>query len=504
LTSLSIYKLSVVRQGKILLDNISLELPVNGNLLITGLSGSGKTFLLHALAGKVLYQGSIGCRNEKEVTHPKIVLVEQHYYFKNKSNTSSFYYQQRFNSADAEDVETVWQALEKQPDFNSVQAAYLLQNFGMTALKDASLLQLSSGEHKRFQIIKALLNKPEVLLLDEPYMGLDIASRKYLNEVLNDLAKEGCKIIFVSTIKNAPECMSHLLHLENGKTTFFGKKEAYAENDVEPSFVLPNLVDDIIPHFSTAVAMKNVTIKYGKKTILHSINWQVDAGEKWLLKGHNGAGKSTLISLITGDNPQAFANDVVLFDRKKGSGESIWDIKKNIGYISPELQWHFDTATTCRQAVGSGFFDTIGLFRKLNLQQEETIYFWLNQFELKPFANKLLRSLPISKQKLVLLARAMVKNPPMLILDEPCQGLDEQQKEHFLQIIETICTENRTLLYVSHYAAEVPACIENVIELKAGEATIYRLTPTPLLTERDKTQEIIFKTQKQEPAVTTH
>ncbi len=453
---------------------MSFELPAGSHLLINGLSGSGKTLLLQAFAGKVFFQGSIEFKNDDEVVHPKMVLVQQHYYFKNKSNTSNFYYQQRFNSADAGDAETLIEALEKQPSYDLKYVVKLLSYFEMTALKNASLLQLSSGEHKRFQIIKALLSKPDILLLDEPYLGLDIGSRRYLNKILGLIAKDGCTIVSVSSLKDAPACITHVAHLEKGTLQYFGAKETYEEKATISTYILPNLVDDVAPHFETAVAMTNVTIKYGEKTILNNINWQVKAGEKWLLKGHNGAGKSTLISLINGDNAQAFADDIILFDRKKGSGESIWDIKKNIGYISPELQWHFDTATTCRQAVGSGFFDTIGLFRKLSPQQEETIHFWLLQFELEAFANRLLRTLPVSKQKLVLLARAIVKNPPMLILDEPCQGLDEQQKEHFLQIIEAICTENRTLLYVSHYANEVPDCIEKVIELKAGEATIYQ------------------------------
>ncbi len=226
--------------------------------------------------------------------------------------------------------------------------------------------------------------------------------------------------------------------------------------------------------FENAVLMKNATVSYGSKTILHNINWQVKRGEKWLLRGHNGAGKSTLLSLINGDNPQAYKNEIYLFDKRRGSGESIWDIKQKTGYVSPELHAFFDKGTTCYNAVASGFFDTIGLFKKLTAHQQTLVQQWLDFLQLSSLQTKPLSTLSSGTQRLVLLARALVKNPPLLILDEPCQGLDDDQKDSFVHLVNDLCERlNKTLIYVSHYENEIPSCIDHVLELNMGRQKVY-------------------------------
>jgi molybdate transport system ATP-binding protein len=222
--------------------------------------------------------------------------------------------------------------------------------------------------------------------------------------------------------------------------------------------------------------LKNVSVQYGDKTILQNINWQVQRGDKWWIQGPNGAGKSTLLSLLTGDNPQAYANEIYLFDKRRGSGESIWDIKKKIGYISPELHWFFDKGITVYGAIASGFFDTMGLYRRLSVEQESIVAKWITYFDLNTLQHKSLSLLPSGLQRLVLLARALVKNPPMLILDEPCQGLDDNQTATFVNLIDQLVVRNnRTLLYVTHYEHEVPNCIDKKLVLNKGIATFSNI-----------------------------
>ena len=217
--------------------------------------------------------------------------------------------------------------------------------------------------------------------------------------------------------------------------------------------------------------------EYGSKFILNNINWEVKRGEKWLVKGPNGAGKSTLLSLITGDHPQAYASEIYLFDKKRGTGESIWDIKKKIGYISPELHWHFATNITCAQAIGSGFFDTIGLYKKLNQQQHNILQQWMDFLHLSHVANKPLNSVSNGHQRLILLSRALVKNPPLLVLDEPCQGLDGRQKQEFVTLVDDLCKKfSKTLIYVSHYDDEIPQCINSCLNLDPGGFNINRVS----------------------------
>ena len=222
--------------------------------------------------------------------------------------------------------------------------------------------------------------------------------------------------------------------------------------------------------------MKNIELKYGSHLIFQGLNWKIKEGEKWLLKGRNGSGKSSLLSMITGDHPQAYSNEIYLFGKRRGSGESIWDIKKKIGFISPELHAFFDKNVSCFHTIGSGYADTIGLFKKLNQEQNNTILQWLDFLQLSHVSTKPLHSISASLQRMILLARALVKNPPLLVLDEPCQGLGQEQSFRFVSLITHICTgTNKTLIYVSHDEKNIPECVEKIFKLEKKDNQFYSI-----------------------------
>ena len=211
-------------------------------------------------------------------------------------------------------------------------------------------------------------------------------------------------------------------------------------------------------------------MRYGEKTVLDQVNWHVRPGEHWALLGHNGAGKTTLLSLLNGDNPQAFSKDITLFDRKRGTGETLWDIRKKIGFVSPELFQFFPYQNTCLEVVESGFYDTLGLHRKSQPGNAAQALAWLELLGIAQEKDKPLRNVSASVQRLCLLARALIKNPVLLILDEPCQGMDAQQRQRFKELLEVICAHSSTtLLYVTHYAQEIPACVTRVLRLEQGK-----------------------------------
>ncbi len=192
-----------------------------------------------------------------------------------------------------------------------------------------------------------------------------------------------------------------------------------------------------------------------------------------MLQGANGAGKSTLLSLINGDNPQAYRNNIVLFDRQRGTGESIWDIKKHIGFVSPELHQYFPAGQTCLQVVLSGYFDTVGLFRNPSPQQKDTARAWLEVFGLSHLAGTRLAQLHLGEQRRCLLARALIKAPSLLILDEPCQNLDNDQREQFKSMVTDIATRSRTtLIYVSHYQEDIPPIEHKTLALRDGKVSL--------------------------------
>ena len=451
------------------LNAVSFALNEGAHLLITGSSGSGKTLLAKALAGKIFYKGVV----EYSISKPQIIFAEQHYFFKTLSNTNEFYYQQRYNSLDNNDALTVIDELLKiSTDKNKIDT--LLQQLQLDHRSNDSLLHLSSGEHKRFQLIKAFLQDADVFILDSPFIGLDIKSRKMLRSIISEKAAAST-IIIIADVEDAPTCITHVAELEEGKLKQFENIKYF-----QPSAISHQLSATSVPaqkhiiQFDVAVRLENVSVAYGEKKILSNINWQINSGERWLLKGANGAGKSTLISLITGDHPQAYANKVFLFDQKRGSGESIWDIKKKIGFVSPELHWYYDKTISVYNTIASGFFDTVGVYKKLSEAQENMVAAWLNFLNIKAKAQQQLYTLSTSQQRLALLARALVKNPPLLILDEPCQGLDEQQVRDFVALVDDLCNRsNKTLIYVSHYENEIPKCVDKVMLLENNEQKQY-------------------------------
>ena len=219
------------------------------------------------------------------------------------------------------------------------------------------------------------------------------------------------------------------------------------------------------------VDMRDVSVKYGDTLVLDNINWRVRQNENWAIVGPSGSGKTTLLSLIAGDNPQAYANEIYLFGKKRGSGESIWDIKEHIGMVSSEIQTLYRKEITACDVVASGIFDTIGLYRNLDSTHKEKVNKWIEFFSISHLASDIFNHLSFGERRMVLLARSMVKSPELLILDEPCQGLDQENRRLFVRLIEMIGRDTDTnLLYVTHYQDELPSCIDHVLTLKKPEA----------------------------------
>lgn len=428
-----------------------------------GESGSGHSAILAKIKG------------------PHLEQVAFRHHFRNLSNTTDFYYQQRFNSSDSEDALTVSQHLSSlpngRPGYWTIEK--VIDRLNLQPLMDEQLIKLSNGETKRLLIASALVSNPRMLLFDHPLTGLDVDTRALFGSLLAEISKSGVQVVMATNPWEIPDAVTHVAVMAGGKIIHTGKKKSFSPdqfNFVHKVHIDTTALKELLAahtgeSFQLVVDMKEVTIQYDGRTILDHINWTVRQGERWALSGPNGAGKSTLLSLINGDNPQAYANNIVLFDRKRGSGESIWDIKRRIGFVSPELYQYFPLDSSALQVIESGFYDTIGLFRPSDPKKETVARRWMKLLQIERYANKLFSLVPPDVQRLCLLARALAKNPALLILDEPTQGLDTYQQQFFTRLIDAICeTSNVTLIYVSHYQQHIPQCVDKQIRLEKGRA----------------------------------
>jgi len=443
------------------------------NWLLRGASGSGKTSLAKAIAGLVKAQGTVEINFDILSTLPSVAhYVASWYQFKDLEGQSNFYYQQRYNKQATETTATVRFELEEYGAKHQLvfsEAERLLAALGFSELINSTLIQLSSGEHKKLQLVKALWFKPQLLIMDQPYNGLDKLSRQHLNTLLEELSADGTQLILISNEKELPASINRFAEIKEGQLQETATHEFEVQNDEAHQQTVPEFLNEgPVASAESIIKMNKVNISYGDKQVLKDINWEVKAGEKWILQGHNGSGKSTLLSLITGDHPQAYANDFYLFGNKRGSGESIWDIKKRMGLISPELHWYFDPTATVRQSIISGFFDSSGLFREPTYSQLTKADELIAYFGLSEYKDVLMNQLPLGKQRLALLGRTIIKNPELLILDEPCQGLDQQQTQYFNRVVDDLCKNGTTLIYVGHFESQLPACIEKRILLENG------------------------------------
>jgi len=388
----------------------------------------------------------------------------------------AYYLQQRWNQHDIDsETPTVGQSLERAyqltgadtPERRALRQR-LTSSLGLDRLLDQYVIALSSGELRKLQVTKTLLANPKTLILDSPFIGLDTEARQQLDELLHFLTKEeGLQVVMLlAREEDIPDWTEEVVRMDPPSlppspsrslppppSKRGGEKTAPPLLEGDGGRLEGGL-------FRPVVEMHNVTISYNGRTILGPVDWTIRQGECWALSGRNGSGKSTLLSLISADNPQGYACDISLFGRRRGSGESIWDIKKRIGYVSPEMHRSYQRQLPALQVVASGLKDTVGLYVRPTVEERELCLRWMDVFGVGHLAERSFLTLSGGEQRMVLLARAFVKSPDLLILDEPLHGLDAPNSQRAKDIIDTYCRQPRkTLLMVTHYEHELPPCI---------------------------------------------
>ena len=470
------------------LPELTFTEPVNWTIqageqwAVIGPNGAGKSLLIDLLQRKfALKAGEVNFASNGRVSDfVRCITFKDIYSLADCQNT---YYQQRWHATENDEVPRAAELLGVTPE-EGIKNEELIELFGIRELLTKKIIYLSSGELRKFLIVRALLKHPRLLILDNPFIGLDAPSRALLVEMLQQMTQvHGVQVILLlSNPQDIPAMVNRVLPVVDrtllppmSREAFLADKvlihrlfptEGLTEEQPVEVSALPVDPEKQPATHTVTLRMEKVKVHYGSRTILQDIDWEIKNGEKWALFGPNSSGKSTLLSLVYADNPQSYANTLYLFDKKRGSGESIWDIKKRIGYVSPEMHLYYRQNVSTLKIVGSGFFDSIGLYQQCSEEQETLALAWMRLFGIDHLRDRMFQTLSSGEQRLVLLARAFVKDPDLIILDEPLHGLDVSHKKQAAAIIEQFCERpGKTLIYVTHYPHELPACVDHHFEL---------------------------------------
>ena len=377
---------------------------------------------------------------------------------------------------------------------------------GVEKILDRGLKYMSTGEIRRTLLCRALLSGKKLLLLSDPFAGLDSESRTILREFFSSIAGKNNPafpriILFMERYNEIPETINHVLEFSQGKISFCGlrsdyeeilakrnssseeqsrKKNAFMEevNAIckESGIELPKIVPG-----EALIQMNKVNVAWDGKQVLKDLSWTLMPGEHWLIRGPNGSGKTTFLELITGDNKQVYSNDIKIFGKKRGTGETIWDIKKRLGIVSYRMhvEYRMLGGTDLEAVILSGFHDSIGLYEMRSQVEQILARKWLALGGFAGREHESFGNLSYGEQRAVLILRAAVKCPSVMILDEPCHGLDEEYRTKILALMETIAANgNTTLLHVTHDPTEVLPCEKHCLELHPGEEPMYKIIET--------------------------
>lgn len=468
------------------LHDVDFALEPGQHWAITGPTGAGKSLLLEALAGRFLPQSGrvtfFGDKADKHITREQHKVRSAIITFREASHSfdySRFFYQQRYHAGLEEslNVYTFLQLNEQQV----IDSQAILARLGLLPLLSLPFIKLSNGQTRKVLIAKALLKKPALLLLDDPFVGLDAAMRQNLSDWLDELMLSGTQLLLIAPPEALPRCITHIAELTDGQVVSRPIQanivSASAQHDSD-EITLPTPPDwqtlPMIPlPAETVFDLRDVTVRYGDNVILDKLNWTIQAGERWALLGPNGSGKSVLLSLLYGDHPQAYANDIRLFGKphgrgRTGTGQSIWAIKRQIGFVSPELHLYFPRHLTVRDVVYTGLTDTLVVPRTVAPAHVADALSLLTYFNIDMWIDRQFGSLSAGQQRLVLLCRALLKRPPVLILDEPFQCLDPTQIARARHLLDNLPNDT-TLLFVTHYTHEIPMSVTQFLRLEKGK-----------------------------------
>ncbi|MFM2484554.1 ATP-binding cassette domain-containing protein [Celerinatantimonas yamalensis] len=376
---------------------------------------------------------------------------------------------------------TVYELL-REINNDAAQIEQAIDDCGLSKLRDRGFFLLSTGETRRLMLARAILSCPQLLVLDEPYAGLDKVYQRQLSELLVRLSQDYQLVMITSREQEIPTCFTHIALFDEQHLHSSFAREQWINHPLrqqwqalagEVSQQVANVLQQARceqDNYDPLFAIYNGRVAYHDGVVFEHLNWQISAGEHWQVRGPNGCGKSTLLNLIFGDHPQCYSNQIDIFGHRRGSGESIWQIKQRIGMVSSALHLQYRVNVKAVDVIISGFYDSIGLYQQPTVSEQEQARQWLKLLHMEAVADSGFRSLSYGQQRLLLIARALIKQPLILLLDEPCQGLDYLNRKIVLQALSLVASLSITqMVYVSHHDDEAIDGITHFIDFIPAE-----------------------------------
>jgi molybdate transport system ATP-binding protein len=353
---------------------------------------------------------------------------------------------------------------------HAVEREDVIDLLGLAPILDRGLRFVSTGEMRRTLLASAILQRPALMILDSPLDGLDRRIRSQLRRVLDTLiAASRATLVLCRDPDDVPRACSHVMLLGDGRCLLKGQRETVLASDAcrqltaPPAIALgapPEPPSTLPAGNAPGIELRGVSVTYGSHCVFRDVDWVLGRDRHCLISGPNGCGKSTLLDLLTGDNHKAYGQHVALFGRLRGSGESVWDIKALFGRVDARMQFAFPAGSSVLQVVCSGFFDSLGLYERPGDRRVAAARAWLDSLGLGDRAGDDFHALSFGLQRLVLLARAMVKNPAFLLLDEATLSLDRAHRRLMIEAIDHVVDAGGSqLLFVSHSPDDLPRCI---------------------------------------------
>ncbi|WP_289061813.1 ATP-binding cassette domain-containing protein [uncultured Zobellia sp.] len=316
-----------------------------------------------------------------------------------------------------------------------------------------SLKSMSSGEQKKALLKYILSSQPDFIVLDNPFDNLDTDAQEELKNTLQKVSVQTPMVQILSRKADVMPFANTFYKLEGKDLVVTGTPDGFSNQTKKELFKndIPQPIHIYEIEGETLIELKGVGVSYNENPILRDISWHIKRGEFWELRGRNGSGKTTILSMITGENPKGYGQELYIFGRKKGSGESVWEIKKRIGYFTPSMTDKFTGYHSVSHMIISGFYDSVGLYIHPTEAQLRLAKEWLQLIGLWGMKDKLFHDLSMGQKRLTMCARAMIKHPPLLILDEPTAGLDDDSAALFVALVNKFASQsNTTVIFVSH------------------------------------------------------